>query len=266
VKKVLLGLVFILALASVSFGQSTNSAITIQGMVEFKLPVTGATYIASTGDNTFLNQTASPVQYHQLIYRTNGTISTCTLNFDGSDDNSTWTNLSSTTCTSRGATSIVTAQYNYYRISAPTFTVGSSNATLRVTYIGTVSQQGQVVAKGRYTAQTGSNASIATFTPTVDSSFLINSNVLVTTATSHSFSVICSYTDEGGSARNLILTFGLVAGGVTTTLIANGNGAAPYHGVTVQIRCKANTAITLATSGTFTTVVYNVEGMIRQIS
>lgn len=34
----------------------------------------------------------------------------------------------------------------------------------------------------------------------------------------------------------------------------------------LQFRCKAATTITIATSGTFTSVVYNVEGTIKQIA
>jgi hypothetical protein len=34
----------------------------------------------------------------------------------------------------------------------------------------------------------------------------------------------------------------------------------------MHIRAKAGTAITISTSGTFTTVTYNVEGIIKQIA
>jgi len=34
----------------------------------------------------------------------------------------------------------------------------------------------------------------------------------------------------------------------------------------IHIRCKAATTITIATTGTFTTVTYNVEGRIAQIN
>lgn len=92
-----------------------------------------------------------------------------------------------------------------------------------------------------------------------DRSYEISGNVNVTTATAHAFTMTCSYTDETGTARVLTMTFGLVAGGVAITSIANGNGAVPYMGAGVRIRCKAGTQIVFATAGTFTTVVYNAE-------
>lgn len=123
-----------------------------------------------------------------------------------------------------------------------------------------------IVAYGRVTAQAAANASIAAFTPVADASFEVSANVLVTTATTHSFTLTCAYTDEGNTARTLTLTFGLVAGGVATTSIANATGTVPYHGVPVSIRCKGGTTITIASAagGTYTTVVYNAEAVIKQ--
>jgi hypothetical protein len=126
-----------------------------------------------------------------------------------------------------------------------------------------------VVAYGRTVGATAAVASIAAFTVgAADASFEIRANVLVTTATTHSFTLTCAYTDEGNSARTLTLTFGLVAGGVATTSIANAAGTVPYHGAPVTIRCKAATTITIASAagGTYTTVVYNAEGFISQLA
>jgi hypothetical protein len=126
-----------------------------------------------------------------------------------------------------------------------------------------------VVGYGRVTAKTAAVASIAAFTVGAeDGSFEVSANVLVTTATTHAFTLTCAYTDEGGSARTLTLTFGLVAGGVATTSVANATGTVPYHGVPVCIRAKAATTITIASAagGTYTTVVYNAEGIIRQLA
>lgn len=118
---------------------------------------------------------------------------------------------------------------------------------------------------GRATAQTAANASVATFTPAADGSFIISANVLVTTATVHSFTVTCAYTDEGNTARTLTLTFSNV-GGTLLTAIANAGGTVPYEGIPLHIRAKGGTAITIATTGTFTTVTYNVEGVIQQLA
>lgn len=122
-----------------------------------------------------------------------------------------------------------------------------------------------IPATGRATAQVAANASVATYTPAADGSFLISANVLVTTATVHSFTVTCAYTDEGNTARTLTLTFSNV-GGTLLTAIANAGGAVPYEGIPLHIRVKGGTAITIATVGTFTTVTYNVEGVIQQIA
>lgn len=160
------------------------------------------------------------------------------------------------------------------------FDIGASSANRpRSLYLGSAIKQvggvttsglvgtPAITATGRSTAQAAAVASVSTYTVgAADGSFEVSANVLVTTATTHAFTVTCAYTDEGNTARTLTLTFGLVAGGLAVTSIANGNGAVPYHGVPVHIRCKAATTITIATTGTFTTVAYNVEGIIRQLA
>lgn len=95
-----------------------------------------------------------------------------------------------------------------------------------------------------------------------DQSYEIGGNVLVRTATTHAFTMACAYTDTQGNARVLTLTFGLLAGGVTTTSIANANGTVPYHGVPVRIRAKKGTSVIVSTTGTFTTVAYDAEASI----
>lgn len=119
---------------------------------------------------------------------------------------------------------------------------------------------------GRATAQTAANASVATYTlGATDASYEVSANVLVTTATTHNFTVTCAYTDEGNTARTVTFNFSSLAG-VLATAIINTGGTVPYEGVPLHIRCKASTAITIATTGTFTTVAYNVEGVIKQIA
>lgn len=141
--------------------------------------------------------------------------------------------------------------------------------TTKISSYNGVSTQGlgvpAIYKVGRATGQTSANASVVTFTPTADGTFLISANVLVTTATVHSFTVTCAYTDEGNTARTLTLTFSNV-GGTLLTAIANAGGTVPYEGIPLHIRVKANTAITLATAGTFTTVTYNVEGVIQRLA
>jgi hypothetical protein len=125
-----------------------------------------------------------------------------------------------------------------------------------------------VITRGRATAQAAANASVATVTVGAsDGTFEVSANVLVTTATNHTFTAQCTYTDEGNTARTVTLPFRLV--GDTTALtssIANTAGTVPYNGVPIHIRAKAATAITILTpaGGTYTTVVYNIEGVIKQ--
>lgn len=122
---------------------------------------------------------------------------------------------------------------------------------------------------GRSVAVTAAVASVATVTPATDGSFDVCMNVNVTTATTHTFTAQCTYTDEGNTGRTVTMPFRLV--GDTTALtssISNASGAVPYNGVPLRIRVKGGTAITLLTAsgGTYTTVTYNVEGTIRQVA
>jgi len=117
---------------------------------------------------------------------------------------------------------------------------------------------------GRSTAQTAAVASVATYTlGAADASFEVSANVLVTTSSAEAFTVTCAYTDEGNTARTLTLPF-IILAGTTVAAINFANGAAPYEGVPVHIRCKASTAITIATTGTFTGATYNVESIIKR--
>ncbi len=139
-----------------------------------------------------------------------------------------------------------------------------------ITTVGSIVTSGvtgvsAIVASGRATAQTGANASVSTFTVgAADASFEVSANVLVTTSTTHSFTVTCAYTDEGNTARTLTLGFTQLSGATFLTAITNVTGAGPYESPTYHLRCKAATAITIATTGTFTTVTYNVEGVVKQ--
>ncbi len=117
---------------------------------------------------------------------------------------------------------------------------------------------------GRVTAQTAANASVSTYTlGATDASYEVSANVLVTTSSAEAFTVTVDYTDEGNTARTITLNFQIVAGTISTA-INFANGAIPYHGLISHIRCKASTAITVKTTGTFTGATYNVEGIIKQ--
>lgn len=112
-------------------------------------------------------------------------------------------------------------------------------------------------------------AAAATYTVgAADGTFEVSGNVLVTVSTTHSFSLDVAYTDESNTARTLILPMQLLAGAfITGGLMTNVTGVGPYGSSVIQIRCKASTAITIRVSnGTFTTVTYNSEGCIKQVS
>jgi hypothetical protein len=120
---------------------------------------------------------------------------------------------------------------------------------------------------GRVTAQTAANASVATYTlGATDASYEVSANVLVTTSSAEAFTVTCNYTDEGNTARTITFNFSNIAGTIGTG-IAFANGAVPYEGIPLHIRCKASTAITIKTAagGTYTGCTYNCESSIRQI-
>ena len=112
-------------------------------------------------------------------------------------------------------------------------------------------------------------ASIATYTVgAADGTFEVGCNILITTSTTFTFSCDVTYTDEGNTARTLVLPVeGLAGTFLANGLITNTTGAGPYESAVMTIRAKAATAITVRTSsgGTFTTVVYNARGVIKQV-
>lgn len=130
--------------------------------------------------------------------------------------------------------------------------------------------QPAIYGSGRVVGTVDSRAAAAaTYTVgAADGSFMVSGNVLVTASATHSFSLDVSYTDEGNVARTLILPMAQLAGAfVTGGLITAVTGTGPYESVSLQIRAKASTAITIRVSnGTFTSVTYNSEGSIRQIA
>lgn len=140
---------------------------------------------------------------------------------------------------------------------------------LIVNYNGVATQGNgvpSIYGYGRLTAKTSAQTNIAPYTVSnADGSYLISANVLITTSTLHNFTVTCAYTDESSTSRVLTLNFSQLTG-TFVTAITNVTGAGAYEGVPVHIRAKINTAITISTTGTFTTVTYNVEGAITKIA
>lgn len=117
---------------------------------------------------------------------------------------------------------------------------------------------------GRLENQTAAIAALAVVNVphSADQSYEVGGNILVRTATTHAFTMTVSYTDTQGNARVKTLSFELLAGGALVTSVANANGAVPYHGTPCRIRAKKGTTVTVATTGTFTTVAYDAEASI----
>lgn len=197
-----------------------------------------------------------------------------------STDTLTATKLSTTSVTDSGLTSgrVVLASTSGLLADDADLTFSGDTLTSKGLIVGTTkltSYDGIATAgygvpvvrgSGRSTAQVDAVAAVATYTVGAsDASFIISTNVLVTTSTTHSFTVTCAYTDEGNTSRTLTLSFSNLAG-TFLTAITNIVGAGPYEGIPLHIRAKSATPITIATTGTFTTVTYNVEGLIQQVA
>lgn len=111
--------------------------------------------------------------------------------------------------------------------------------------------------------QTGSTSLTAYTVGGADESLEITANINVTTATINNFTVTCSYTDETGASIVSTLPFSSVTGSVLNN-ITNALGTGPFEGLPIHIRAKASTNVTIATTGTFTTVTYNFEGVMKR--
>jgi hypothetical protein len=121
-----------------------------------------------------------------------------------------------------------------------------------------------ILAANRVTAQSAANPSIATYTlDAFDRSFEVSMNMNVTAATGLSTTMSCTYTDESNTSRTMIfpttsLSGSFLAGGLVT-------GTGVFETPVMHIRCKASTTITLFTAtGTFSSVTYTAEGIIKQ--
>lgn len=123
-----------------------------------------------------------------------------------------------------------------------------------------------IKARGRTEGATAAVPSVCTYTVgAADETIEAVATVSVTTATTHSFSVQCAYTDETNTARTITMPFRLLADTTSVQgVVVNTNGAVPYLGIGVTVRAKAGTTVTILTQagGTYTTVVFNVEGLI----
>jgi len=113
---------------------------------------------------------------------------------------------------------------------------------------------------GRTAAATISTA--AYVASTGDTSYEVSANVLVTTYSSGTFTVTCSYTDDSGTSRTLTLNFSNSAGTIGTAIAA----ADAFTGLFQHIRCKGGTTVTIASTGTFTSLTYNIGASLRRLA
>ncbi len=264
----------------------------------------GLTISKTSGDNQLtLDNSTSGHRYTTLNFNNNGTLKafadwdqTDTAFDVGTNANSAVIRFragSGTLAATLGTATFAIEGATFSSTAASTFTISSASGqsialrngvTAAVTYESTAGNatmlgkfisynglavEGNGVAAiqkvGRSTAQVAAVANVATYTVgAADASFLVSSNVLVTTSTTHSFTVTVAYTDEGNTGRTLTLSFAQPAGTIATA-ITNVTGAGPYEGVPLHIRAKASTNIVFATTGTFTTVAYNVEGVVTKL-
>lgn len=119
---------------------------------------------------------------------------------------------------------------------------------------------------GRSTAQTAAVASVATLTVGgADASYEVSGSITISTAGSNAFSLSVDFTDENNVAQNCLIPIVRISTGAYITATISASGNVPFPSSPVHIRCKASTAITIKTSGTFTGCTYNVEGRITRI-
>lgn len=125
---------------------------------------------------------------------------------------------------------------------------------------------GQDIVHGRATGQTAANSSVATLTTVAaDATYVVSGDLLITTSGgTEAIQLTVDFTDEGNTARTAQIPLLRIGAGVWLSATSGGLGAIPYPSSQITIRCKASTAITVKTAGTFTGTTYNVEGIIER--
>lgn len=120
-----------------------------------------------------------------------------------------------------------------------------------------------VSTSARVTAQTAAVASVLAYTVGAnDGTFMVSGNINITTFAVGTFNMTVAYTDEGNTARTLTLNFTNISGTLAIAVAAAG----AFNGLETQIRAKAATTITFATTGTFTSLTYNAGALIMQVA
>jgi hypothetical protein len=119
------------------------SLVALFGLMSLSYKVEGQNILASqsttftaTGSSGGVNLVNTPVGYHKIYWRTQGTVTTCTVALDSSSDGVAWNAggvITGQTCTSNGTTVYTNSVVNFVRISVTTLTGGGS---LIATYVG----------------------------------------------------------------------------------------------------------------------------------
>lgn len=119
----------------------------------------------------------------------------------------------------------------------------------------------------RVTAQSAAGTIGAYTVGAADGSFRVSANMNVTASTALTTTITCTYTDESNTSRTMVLPVAPLSGTFATAGAITGAGASVWETPAMHIRCKASTAITIATTaGTFTGVTFTAECNIQQIA
>lgn len=150
-----------------------------------------------------------------------------------------------------------------------TATAGTGNLDIgaKITAYNGVATTGQGVASiygaQRVTGTTAAATFLSGYTSgAADETLQVSAYILVTTHGSEAITVACSYTDPSGSARVFTMPLMSVAGAVAPTVGAAGMFSSPGQ----YIRVKQTTAVSIATTGTFTGATYTADGTLMKIS
>lgn len=187
-----------------------------------------STTLSATGTTPSIFEQGSLIGWHQIVWTTQGTVSTCSVRVDSSSDNISWNVgdvISAQTCTSNGmSTSVTAAFYNYIRVNLVTLTGGGS---LIVTYGGYRSQPslGGLLPNGlTYSGSTLTVSSANNGNGTVAlSGNTSGACTLTTNATSTTLSGNCALTiGTNGGAGGVLTQNGSTSGAFTWTPSATG--------------------------------------------
>lgn len=137
----------------------------------------------------------------------------------------------------------------------------------KITYYNGVATDGGGVpairAENHLEGQTAAIPSICTYTPAVDASVEVVCGLLVAISSAESFTVTAAYTDIGNTPRVATLPLRTLAG-ANVLSVTFAQGAVPYMGVLTRFRAKGGTAVTIATTGSFSGCTYSVGANIRE--